>query len=500
MLATPSDLPEDIDALKALVRSQAERIKSLKADNMALRVLIFGTKSERARVIFDSEQQSLDLQDLGPLVAANDAAPAGGTKTPRQQRKATRNLGRLPSHLPRIEQIIEPTQTICPCCAGALHRIGQDTFEAVEIIPAIVRVRRTIRPKYACRACETGVFQHPARFRLFDGGMASTSAIAIVAVWKFAWFMPLSRQASMLAGQGLKLDRSTLTRWMKKAAWWLRPLYERQLKAIHAADRIFCDETPLPVRRSGLRRTHTGQFWAHAMDDRPWGGPSPPAVVYVYAEGRGHREIKDQLQAYQGLLQVDGYTAYKKLDAKNRQPGPIHLAFCLAHARRKFVDAHKKTGSPIAADIIGRIAAIYTIEAQIRGRSADERRAARRTHTAPLISELKATLETGLSGLSRQSDLADAIRYTLSHWNGLIRFLDDGRLEVDSNTVERTMRPIALGRRNHLFAGDDGGAETWAILASLLTTARLNDIDPFTWLNDVLEKIVSGSVKANDLD
>jgi transposase len=239
----------------------------------------------------------------------------------------------------------------------------------VEIIPAIVRVRRTIRPKYACRACETGVFQHPARFRLFDGGMASTSAIASVAVWKFAWFMPLSRQASMLAGQGLKLDRSTLTRWMKKAAWWLRPLYERQLKAIHAADRIFCDETPLPVRRSGLRRTHTGQFWAHAMDDRPWGGPSPPAVVYVYAEGRGHREIKDQLQAYQGLLQVDGYTAYKKLDAKNRQPGPIHLAFCLAHARRKFVDAHKKTGSPIAADIIGRIAAIYTIEAQIRGRA-----------------------------------------------------------------------------------------------------------------------------------
>jgi hypothetical protein len=175
-------------------------------------------------------------------------------------------------------------------------------------------------------------------------------------------------------------------------------------------------------------------------------------------------------------------------------------AYCLVHARRKFVDAHKKTGSPIAADIIGRIAAIYTIEAQIRGQSADERRAARRTHTVPLISELKATLETGLSGLSRQSDLADAIRYTLSHWNGLIRFLDDGRLEVDSNTVERTMRPIALGRRNHLFAGDDGGAETWAILASLLTTARLNDIDPFTWLNDVLEKIVSGSVKANDLD
>ena len=236
------------------------------------------------------------------------------------------------------------------------------------------------------------------------------------------------------------------------------------------------------------------------MDDRPWGGPSPPAVVYVYAEGRGHREIKDQLQAYQGLLQVDGYAAYKKLDAKDRKPGPIHLAFCLAHARRKFVDAHKKTGSPIAADIIARIAAIYAIEARIRGWSADERRAARHAHTAPLISKLKEALETGLIGLSRQSDLAEAIRYTFTHWNGLTRFLDDGRLEVDNNTVERTMRPIALGRRNHLFAGDDGGAETWSILASLLTTARLNDVDPFTWLADVLDKVASGAVKANDLD
>jgi transposase len=500
MLADTLELPDDVAALKALVRLQAERIKALGADNAALRALIFGHRSERSRVIFEGEQLFLDLQDLGPPIAANDVSPSAEAKGRPERGKAKRNLGRLPSHLPRIEEIIEPKQKSCPCCAGALHWIGQDMSEALDVVPAIVRVLRTIRPKYACRACETGVFQHPARSRLFDGGMASTSVIASVAVWKFAWFMPLSRQASMLAGQGLNLDRSTLTRWMKKAAWWLKPLYERQLKAIHSAGRVFCDETPLPVRRSGLRRTHKGQFWAHVMDDRPWGGPSPPAVVYVFSGGRGHREIKKQLQSYQGLLQVDGYVAYKKLEAKNREPGPIHLAFCLAHARRKFVEAHKKTGSRIAADIIGQIAAIYAIEAEIRGQSADERRAVRQSQTAPLVSKLKETLETELKGLAVKSDLAKAIRYTIAHWKGLIRFLDDGRLEVDNNTVERTMRPIALGRRNHLFAGDDGGAETWSILASLLATAKLNGVDPFTWLNDVLDKLVSGAVKANDLD
>lgn len=485
--------------MRALVAAQAARIAELEAQNALLRAHLFGPRSERATFVLQG-QLDLELSDLGPPMAANDD-PAQGVTTPSPERRpARRNLGRLPGHLPRIDRVIEPEQMACPCCAGALHRIGEDVCEALDVVPAIVRVVRTIRPKYACRACETGIVQAPAKARLFDGGMASTSVIASVAVWKFAWFMPLSRQARMLAGQGLRLDRSTLARWMKKAAWWLKPLYDLQLKTIHRASRIFCDETPLPVRRRGLRRTHKGQFWAHAMDDRPWGGPAPPAVIYVYAEGRGHHEIRQQLEAYQGLLQVDGYGAYKKLAAPDRKPGPIRLAFCLAHARRKFVEVHKQTGSAVAADIIGRIAAVYAIESRIRGLSANERRDGRRAHTAPLMAELKAALEAELLGRSRASGLAKAIRYTLAHWQGLTRFLDDGRLEVDSNTVERTMRTIALGRRNHLFAGDDGGAQTWAILASLLNTAKLNDVDPFTWLNDVLEKMVSRSVMANDLE
>jgi transposase len=290
MSANAPDLPDDIGALKALVRSQAQQIRDLKSENASLRAFIFGPRSERARAIFHAEQPSLELQAPEPPPAANDVGPDRPKKPPRERRKPRRNLGRLPAHPPRVDQMIEPEQKTCACCASGLHRIGEDTSEALEIIPPVVRVLRTIRPKYACRSCETGVVQHPARHRVFDGGMASVSAITSVAVWKFAWFVPLSRQVSMLTGQGLTLDRSTLARWMKKAAWWLKPLYELQLKTIHAADRVFCDETPLPVRRQGLRRTHKGQFWAHAVDDRPWGGPAPPAVAYVYSEGRSHRK------------------------------------------------------------------------------------------------------------------------------------------------------------------------------------------------------------------
>jgi len=253
------------------------------------------------------------------------------------------------------------------------------------------------------------------------------------------------------------------------------------------------------VRKKDRRRTHTGQFWAHAVDDRPWGGPAAPAVVYVFAQGRGHKEISAQLAGYQGLLQVDGYGGYKRLAQPGRKPGPITLAFCLAHARRKFVEVYKVTKSAFAAEIIGIFARIYTAEAQIRGRSAEERSAHRRDKTAPIMAELKQRLEGERAGLSSKSALAKAIRYTLSHWTGLTHFLRDGRLEPDTNTVERTMRPIAMGRRNYLFAGDDGGAETWAILASLLMTARLNQVDPFAWLSDVLEQIVSGQVKAPEL-
>ena len=494
------DLPRDTEALRALALSLAAENEALKAAIRQINAQAFGPRSERGANLVAEGQLGLELGDL-PQPPEPESEGEAKPPVERGRRKpARRNIGRLPSCLPRVIEVLEPASTTCACCSGVLHRIGEDIAEALDVVPARVRVLRTIRPRYACRACEGGVVQAPARLRLLEGGMATTALIASVAVWKYAWHLPLNRQVHMLAGQGVSLDRATLAKWMKKAAWWLKGLYQRQLEAIHAHPRLFCDETRLPVRKTGRRRTHTGQLWAHAVDDRPWGGPAAPAVVYVFAQGRGHKEIRAQLASYQGLLQVDGYAGYKALAQPGREPGPIQLAFCLAHARRKFAEVYKTTRSAFAAEVIGVFARIYRIEGQVRGRAAEDRRAARQSETAPIMAKLKRRLEEELAGLSSKSSLAGAIRYTLGHWAGLTRFLSDGRLEPDNNSVERTMRPIALGRRNYLFAGDDGGAQTWAILASLLNTARLNDLDPYLWLNDVLEQIVSGQAKANDLD
>ena len=499
MLLRPETLPRDPDILIPMMVELDAENEHLRQLVKTYQGMVFGSRSERSSVILDG-QDSLDLGDLATditPVAANDDAPAGEA---RPARKPRRNVGALPKHLPRIEQVIEPESADCPCCAGQLHRIGEDIAEAVEIIPAILRVIRTVRPKYACRVCEGAIVQAPARQRIIAGGLATTSLVAWVATAKFAWYLPLYRQTQMLAGYGLTLDRSTLAQWVKRAAWWLEGLYDLQLRFIHSQPRIFCDETRMPVFEAGRGKVRLAQFWSHAIDDRPWNGPAPPAVAYVFAQGRGHCEIKEQLAQYQGILQVDGYGAYKALEKAGRAPGPITLVFCLAHARRKFVDVHKDTKSPASAEIIEQIGRVYAVEARIRGTSAEHRLAVRQAETVPLMAALKALLETRLAQVSTQSSLAKAIRYALGHWTGLIRFLEDGRIEVDTNTVERSMRGIALGRKSSLFAGNDGGAHSWAVLASLLQTAKLNGLDPYTWLNDVLERMVSGEVKNNQLE
>jgi transposase len=380
-----------------------------------------------------------------------------------------------------------------------LHRIGEDVSETLDRIPAVLRVLRTIRPKYACRACEEAIVQAKAPARLIEGGMVSTALVSHIAVAKYGWHSTLYRQMQILSGQGVLVDRQTLARWMKRLAWWLKGLYELQLRVMHAYPRLFCDETPIRVLEPGRGRSKICQFWAHAVDDRPWNGPAPPAVAYVFAPSRGKKEIANQLTDFSGILQVDAYAAYKAIEKDSRISGKIELAFCLAHARRKFVAVFKTTQSPFAKEVIEQIAVIYGIEAKIRGMEAERRRAFRQLDSRPVMEALKARLLAVKDGLSRQSPLTTAIDYTLNHWTGLTLFLEDGRLEPDTNIVERSIRPVALGRKNALFCGDEGGGETWAILASLLNTAKLNGLDPETWLTDVLERIVSGATKNDQL-
>jgi transposase len=264
-------------------------------------------------------------------------------------------------------------------------------------------------------------------------------------------------------------------------------LHERLLKHLRASPKLFADETTAPVLDPGRGRTKTGQLWAYARDDRPWGGTAPPAVAYVYAPDRKSDRPVQHLKGFTGALQVDGYAAYGALAAI----GAVELAFCWAHWRRKFYEIARAGNAPIASEALARIAAIYAVEAEIRGQEAETRRSVRQQRSTPLVNALKAWLESQLAAVSRKSTIAEAIRYGLGRGDGLVRFLDDGRVEIDSNVVERTIRPIALNRKNALFAGSDGGGEHWGILASLIETCKLNGIDPQAYLAEILARIAN---------
>src|SRR4051812_45253622 len=432
----------------------------------------------------------LGLEDVEQTLAGNEAAADQMTPAERAARAEKRrsNRGSLPAHLPRIETTLDIDDKICGCCHGALHRIGEDRSERLDIVPAQFRVLVTIRPKYACRQCVDGVVQAPAPARLIEGGMPTEATIAQVLVSKYADHLPLYRQAQIYARQGVDLDRSTLADWVGHAAWHLRPLHQRLLDKLKQRPKLFADETTLPVLDPGRGRTKTGQLWAYAADDRPWGGADPPGVVYVYAPDRKAERPIAHLAGFKGILQVDGYAGYAKLAER----GDVELAFCWAHMRRNFYELATPGPAPIASEALKRIAEIYAIEKDIRGRNAEERRLVRQQKSRPLAETFEQWLGAKLGLISQKGKLADAIRYALSRWKGLTRFIDDGRVELDNNAVERAIRPIALNRKNALFAGSDGGADHWATLASLIETCKLNDVDPLAYLTDVLTRIVNG--------
>ena len=498
MSCGPDSPSRDPDVLlRRLAEEQARRIAA-EARCAYLTKLLHGRRSERM-VESAPEQGLLDLGDLAEVEAVANDNGAGDERTSRRPRKpGARNIGRLPLHLPRIEVVIEPEDCGTPGCARV--RIGEEVTEALDVVPAILRVIRTIRPKYACAACVTGILQAPAPERAVTGGMATDALLAFVVVARFSWHLPYYRQAGIFRGQGVALDPETLCRWAARAAWWLRPLYEVILGHIRSQDTVYCDETRLPRIDPGRGKTKTCQMWLQAIDQRPWGGPAAPAVGYVFSDSRSAAAVARQLAGFSGTLQVDGYTAYKTLVRLRTAEGrPIRLAFCMAHARRKFVDVYEATGSETALAVITKIRAIYAIEARIRGRSPQERLAARRAEIAPVMEELKSFAAEALGQISRKSSLAEAIGYLLGHWDGLCVFLEDGRVEVDNNAVEREVKPVALGRRNSLFAGSREGGETWAVLATLINTAKLNGVDPLPWLTDVLDAVVTARITINEI-
>ena len=451
MTAALEDLPDDVAALRSVIVAERARHTSELAERdsrlerlmvmlHALRRAQFGRRSEK----LDPAQLALVLEDLEIAVAAAEAEeekqnPA--QSTPRRATAAKR--APLPAHLPRIEQVLEPDSTVCPCCNGAMHPIGEDRAERLDVIPAQYRVLVTRRPKYACRACEGAVVQRPAPARLIEGGLPTEATVAHVLVNKYANHLPLYRQWQILARQGIDIDRSNLALWVGSSAFLLAPVVHRMLELLKGSAKLFCDETRAPVLDPGRGRTKTGYLWAIARDDRPWGGADPPAVVYLYAPGRGSEHALRHLAGFAGILQVDGYTGYNALADPTRPGGPVTLAYCWSHFRRLFYDIAKGGNAPIADQVLARVAMLYAIEDAIRGLSAPKRQAARQQRTKPLVDQLFTWLEDQLRRVPKSSKIAGAIGYGLNHQHGLRHFLDDGRIEIDTNVVERTIRPIA---------------------------------------------------------
>ena len=503
MTAPDSPLPTTAKALRALLLAErtrhaeelaAARGEAGRAQGEIARLIAiigelqrhrFGRRSER----LDPDQLALALEDLEQTLAAMEATAAKDDKaaTKPVARKRQINRGALPPHLPREEIVIDVADKTCACCGGLKHRIGEDVSERLDAIPAQFKVIVTRRPKYACAACAGEVVQAPAPERLIENGIPTEALVAHVLVGKYADHTPLYRQAQIYARQGITLDRSTLADWVGCAAFALRPVHARLLEQLKQSTKLFADETTAPVLDPGRGRVKKGQLWAYARDERPWAGRAPPGVAYVYAPDRKHARPAEHLAGFAGILQVDGYGAYADL----AEAGGVALAFCWSHVRRQFYEIQVKTPAPIATEALVRIAALYAVEADIRGLSADERRQARQRRTKPLVDALQLWLQAKLAAASGKSTIAGAIRYALSRWDGLARFLDDGRIEIDSNVVERAIRPIALGRKNHLFAGSDGGGEHWAVIASLIETCKMNGVDPQAYLRDVLAKIVA---------
>src|SRR3954465_175666 len=483
---TADALPDDPGTLKAMLiaeRAQNDRLRQIIKELQRHR---FGRRAET----LPEDQMLLGLEDVEQAAAGDAARADAANPAERASRSAKRRLNRgsLPKHLPRIEMVVDIDDHTCPCCGNALHRIGEDTGERLDIVPAQFRVLVVRRPKYACRGCENVVVQAPAPARLIEGGLPTEATVAQVLVSKYADHLPLYRQAQIYARQGVNLDRSTLADWVGRAAFLLRPVYERLLDRLRASSKLFADETTAPVLDPGRGRTKTGQLFAYARDDRPWGGTDPPIVAYVYAPDRKAVRPIAHLAGFHGVLQVDGYAGYKVLAER----GDVQLAFCWAHVRRHFYELAQGGAAPIASEALTRIAALYRIEGEIRGRSAEERRAVRQQRSLPLVEALQAWLRQKLSLISQKTKLAEAIRYALSRWAGLCLFLEDGRIEIDNNEVERSIRPLALTRKNALFAGSDGGAEHWAVLASLIESCKLLGVEPHAYLADVITRIVNG--------
>ncbi|MGI4745419.1 MAG: IS66 family transposase [Janthinobacterium lividum] len=496
-------LPDDIDTLRAAL--VAERAARLSAEARAtgaeamiahLKLLIaklqrdrFGPTSERSRRLLD--QLELQLEELEVNAAEADAEPAApGDPRPSSSRaKPVRRS--LPAHLPR-ERVVVPGPTVCPCCNGRLVKLGETITETLEVIPRQWKVIQTVREKFSCRTCEK-ITQPPAPFHPIARGRAGPELLAMILEAKFGQHLPLNRQSESYALEGIHLDVSTLGGWVGACTAALAPLLALIRHHVLAADRLHGDDTTVPVLAKS--KTSIGRLWTYVRDDRPFGGPEPPAAMFFYSPDRSGEHPRRHLAQYAGILQTDAYAGFNELYQPGRRPGAISEAACWAHSRRKFFVLADVAKAPIAIEAVRRIDLIFDVERTINGLIPEQRRAARQEQVVPLVAELEAWMRIERSRLSRHNEVSRAMDYTLKRWPAFTRFLDDGRICLTNNAAERALRGIALGRKSWMFAGSNRGGERAADVYTLIITAKLNNVDPRSWLADVVRRIADQPVR-----
>jgi transposase len=512
-MSTNDSLPDDIETLKRLLLARDAELARARAEASSAEALIahlrltieklkreiFGPRSERKARLLD--QMELQLEELEAAaaedeLAAEKAAAASGDTTPVRaftRKKPARKP--FPAHLPR-ERVIVPGPSACACCGSTrLAKLGEDVTETLEVVPRQWKVVQHVREKFTCRDCEK-ISQTPAPFHVLPRGFAGPSLLAMIVFEKYGQHQPLNRQSERYAREGVDLSVSTLTDQLGGCAVVLRPIYELIRAHVFAGSRVHGDDTTVPVLAKD--KTRTGRLWTYVRDDEPFGGRDPPAAVFFYSRDRTGEHPERHLHDYAGILQADAYAGFKRLYAADRRPGPITEAACWSHGRRKFFVladvAAKARGTltvvaPLALEAVKRIDAIFDIEREIKGLSADERLAVRHERVAPLVAQLEAWMRAERAKLSRHSEVAKAMHYMLKRWAAFTRVLEDGRICLTNNAAERVLRGVALGRKAWLFAGSDRGGERAAVMYTLIQTARLNGIDPQAWLADVLARI-----------
>ncbi len=484
-IAAPDLSALDVDGLRAMVLEQHAVIERLQTMIAHLRRMQFGRKSEK--IDRQVEQLELELEELESAKAARleelqhklEPAKAAGVAVVRKPGRRA-----LPNHLAREVETHLPAEQDCPACGAELRKLGEDVSEVLEWVPASFKVIRHVRPKMCCSKCDV-IVQAEAPSRPIARGLAGPGLLAHVLVSKYCDHLPLHRQSEIYAREGVELERSTLADWVGSASKLLEPLNEALRKHVMSGAKLHADDTPVPVLEPGKGRTKTGRLWTYVRDERPAGQKTAPAVWFAYTPDRSGKHPNQHLATFKGALQADAYAGFNRL----YDSGDVNEAACWAHVRRKFFDIEQAHASPLAGDALKRIAELYAVESEIRGRPPDERKEVRQARSVPLIASLHGWMQHTLAKVSRKSEIARAIRYALGRWPALLRYCDDGLLEIDNNAAERALRAVAIGRKNYLFAGSDAGGERAAAIYSLIGSAKLNGLDPETYLRHVLARI-----------